>query len=49
MLGTPIKEALDTRFDVRAETSIEGALEMVSNTLPRTEKTNKIVIFSNQY
>ena len=34
VLGTPMKEALDTLFEVRADTSVEGAADRDSNTLP---------------
>ena len=40
MLGTPMNEALETLFDVRADTSTEAVVEMESNTLPVVWRTN---------
>ena len=34
VLGTPMKEALDTLVEVRVETSTEGVAERESKTLP---------------
>ena len=40
VVGTPMKETLEILFEIRADTSTEGAVEIESNTLPTVTGEN---------